>query len=267
MKVDLHVHTNLSDSSKSIEETLEIAKEKGVEVLSLVDHDTTETYEKAKDLAQAYGIQLIPGVEISSYDYQGKRKVHLLAYKYGDQTPNMDKINQETLRRRNEKSLKQLKILQEEGYLKEGQEVGRSKNKAQTLYKQHLMAAMTQADYYSQEYQDLYRSLFKNQNIAHIEMEYVDVFQALEAILKDGAIPVLAHPGETDSFELVPELVQKGLRGIEVLHPSHGPEDRKKARELAEKYQLMETAGSDYHGDFGSREEMGVEIQSLNWCK
>lgn len=267
MRVDFHVHTNVSDSSKTIDETLEIARKQGIKILSIVDHDTTETYEMAKDKAKELGIELIPGVEISAYDYQRKRKVHLLAYNYEAQTPNLDEINRETLKKRNENSLKQLEILHEAGHILDPKNVGRSMNKDRTLYKQHLMAAMTQADFNSQEYQNLYKSLFKNQNIAHFEMEYVDVFAALEAIVKDGGIPVLAHPGETDSFDILPDLVERGLRGIEVVHPSHGPEDREKAKALAQKYKLIETGGSDYHGDFGKKVEMGVELDTLNWCK
>ncbi len=128
------------------------------------------------------------------------------------------------------------------------------------LYKQHLMAALTSEPYPSAAYRTLYRSLFKNGGICDRDIAYVDVRDAVRAIAEDGGLPVLAHPGQQDSYDLVPELVPLGLAGIEQHHPDHTPADHARCAQLAERYALACTGGSDYHGRFGSIPHVGFRV-------
>jgi predicted metal-dependent phosphoesterase TrpH len=97
-------------------------------------------------------------------------------------------------------------------------------------------------------YSDLYRELFKGEGPAAGDITYVDVFQALEAIQADGGKAVLAHPGQQNTWDLVPALAEKGLWGIELHHEDHGPAERKRVAQLAGEYGLSMTGGSDDHG-------------------
>lgn len=232
-----------------------MADKNSIEVLSIVDHDTVETIEKIKNIKERKNIKFVPGVEISAYDYRTNKKVHLLAYGYKD-AKNIKKLCEKNLINRNENSEKKLQIIREHGFMID-RDVKRSVNLKETLYKQHIMRAMTDSEFESRDYQNLYKALFKNGGIAHFDFEYVDIFDALDAVLEDEAVPVLAHPREFDSYYLVEELAQKGLRGIEVYHSSHKESDIEKSKELAEKYDLFITGGSDDHGLYGKNYELG----------
>lgn len=258
MKADLHIHSDFSDSSRAIDEIIALALENKIEAISIVDHDTTETFEKIKKLEIPDGLKVLPGLEISAFDYKNKRKVHLLCYSYKSQADHINKICRETLDKRNKNSEEKLRLIEEAGYKVDYEKIKRSKNSKNTLYKQHIMAGLTDEDFDSQAYQDLYKSIFKNGGICHFDIAYPDVFEVLEAVLKDGGIPVLAHPGELDSFSIVPDLVERGLRGIEVYHPSHDKEDEERALKLAKDYDIIITGGSDDHGAYGKKVTLGL---------
>jgi Predicted metal-dependent phosphoesterases (PHP family) len=81
-KIDLHVHSSFSDGKDSVNKVLDLAKERDVKMLSFVDHDTNLTYNEALPYAKRLGIDLIPGIEISAYDFKRRRKVHVLGYNY-----------------------------------------------------------------------------------------------------------------------------------------------------------------------------------------
>ena len=88
----------------------------------------------------------------------------------------------------------------------------------------------------------------------------MDARDAVAAIVEDGGRAVLAHPGQLNSYGIVPELVTCGLSGIERDHPDHGPSDRRRCDDIADRYRLMRTSGSDYHGAFGSVPHLGYGI-------
>lgn len=251
MIFDLHVHSDFSDSSRTVEEALYEAKKKKIELLSFVDHDTTETYPYAKDLARKFGITLIPGIEISAYDFSRKRKVHILGYKYSLKASHIKALVTPLLKRRDENSRKQLELIRGASYEVPEEKLRTSRNSLKTLYKQHIVFAMTQMPYTSSIYQLTYRKLFKDGGIAQRDIEYLDVFDAIQAIKKDDGVAVLAHPGQLNSYDLLPELLEVGLDGIEVYHPSHTKEDENRSRNLADKYGLGIFGGSDDHGIFG----------------
>lgn len=255
MICDLHIHSNFSDSSRSVQEVINLAKENSIDTISIVDHDTVETFEYIKTLKDIDNIVIIPGIEISAFDYKRNRKIHLLAYGY-EKVDSIKKICKKNLDNRNKNSEKQLKIIREKEFLID-EDIAHSVNSRKTLYKQHIMRALTKSDFDSRQYQNLYKALFKNGGIADFSFEYLDIYDALDAVLEDGAIPVLAHPGETKSFEIVESLVDKGLRGIEVFHSSHSENDVKRAKEIAKKYNLIITGGSDDHGIYGKKVDIG----------
>ena len=82
MKADLHVHSSYSDGSETVETVMKLAKERGVTQISFVDHDTVKGLPEVIMLGEKYGIEVIPGIEISAYDFKRDRKVHVLGYNY-----------------------------------------------------------------------------------------------------------------------------------------------------------------------------------------
>ena len=170
-------------------------------------------------------------------------------------------ICDDLLKRRQVHSLWQIKQIQTAGYELDVEEIIETAKPSETIYKQHIMRHLTEADYTSPTYKQLYKSLFKGDGVASGDIVYIDAFDAVKAIVADGGLAVVAHPGQLDSYDLIPELISYGLGGIERNHPDHTAEDHQKVETLAKQYGLVMTGGTDYHGSYGATIELG-EITS-----
>lgn len=251
MKGDLHVHTSISDSSFNTEETLNMAVENGLTHIGIVNHDTVIGLKEAIDIGDKLGVKVIPGIEISAYDYKNNRKVHLLGYDFDLQGTNIKRLCTPLLEKRDENSKWQIKKLIEEGYELDINYIKEKSRDSKVIYKQHIMDSLIKNHYTDKIYSDLYKRLFKNNGICARDIEYIDVFKALRAIKEDGGIVVLAHPGQLNSYDIISDLVREGLDGIEINHHSHSKEDMIKVKEYSDKYNLLLTGGTDYHGRYG----------------
>ncbi|MGP4039199.1 PHP domain-containing protein [Gracilibacillus sp. D59] len=256
MKADLHVHSHYSDGSDSVEELLKQAAKEGVTHISIVDHDTVSGWPEIQASGKKYGIDVIPGIEISAYDYKRNRKVHVLGYHYRKDAPNIHNLCAPLLKQRHENSLWQIEQIRSLGYRIDPNEIAMTAKPSQTIYKQHIMRHITTESYTSEDYKKIYQALFKGEGVAKRDITYVDVFDAVEAVVLDGGIAVVAHPGQLNSYDVIPDLVGIGLGGIELAHPDHTETDHQRVIELADQYKLLKTGGTDYHGEFGI--EIGI---------
>lgn len=261
-KIDLHVHSNFSDGKDSVKKVLDLAKKRNVEMLSFVDHDTNLTYNEALSYAEELGIDLIPGIEISAYDFKRKRKVHILGYNYDLDAPNIKKLTEPLQTRRHQHSLEQIKKIEDYGIDVDLDEVKKTVGPAGVIYKQHIMHAICDEHYTCPKYTTKYRTLFKNSGPAAGDIKYIDYIDALRAIKKDNGLAVIAHPGQLQSYELIDESYQL-IDGLEKFHPDHSQEDYEKIDALIEKYGFFTTGGSDFHGDFGASVEIGIDSSLL----
>ncbi|WP_241157390.1 PHP domain-containing protein [Adlercreutzia sp. ZJ242] len=258
--VDLHVHTTTSDGSDTFAEVIEQARERGVGTVAFTNHDTTRGLGQARALGAQAGVRVVGGVEISAWDERRGRKVHVLGLGLEEGSPAVEELCAPLLDRRRAATLEQLDRIVEAGLpidVARALELGEAST---CLYKQHLMAAMTDAPYASAEYQGLYRRLFKGEGPCVLEIDYVDARDAVRAVVRDGGLAVLAHPGQLDSYEAASELAAAGLGGIECYHPDHTPVDHVRCKRLADRFGLVLTAGSDYHGAFGRTPHLGFRI-------
>ena len=258
--VDFHVHTTASDGSDTFEEVLGQARERGITRLAFTNHDTTRGLSEAAALGERFGVQVVGGIEVSAYDFERGRKVHVLGLGIEEGAPALAALCDPVLERRNANTHWQLDRLVEAGYAVDVERALALARASTCLYKQHLMAALTDEPFTSTGYRTLYRSLFKNGGICDRDIEYVDARVAVRAIVEDGGVAVLAHPGQLDSYDLLPDLVDCGLGGIERFHPDHTAADHARCADLAERYNLLCTGGSDYHGRFGAVESVGAPI-------
>ncbi|MFV0558021.1 MAG: PHP domain-containing protein [Enterococcus sp.] len=250
MKADLHVHSHFSDGTSSPEELLALALKHQLTDLAVVDHDTLAGIEQLQKIFAPTAVNFIAGIEMSAFDFKRQRKVHILGY----QLTNPDFVNQlcePLLQARTQNTLLQLEKIQQAGFDITEKQVRTSAKNATALYKQHIMAALIESGDESEIYGALYQVLFKNQGVAHFDIPYIDVYDAVEAINLGGGKAVVAHPGQLDSFELITELVSSGIVGIEKYHPDHTLVDQNKVQALLDAYQLQCFGGSDYHGGFG----------------
>lgn len=263
MKADLHVHSRYSDGSENVETVMKLASLRGVTHISFVDHDTVKGLPEVLELGGKYGIKIIPGIEISAFDFKRNRKVHVLGYNYHSEATHIQAICDPLLIRRQEHSLWQIEQIRAAGYKLDISAIKESAKPSETIYKQHIMHNLTDASYTSPLYKELYKSLFKGKGVASGDIEYIDVFEAVQAIVADGGIAVIAHPGQLDTYELIPELIEAGLGGIERNHLDHTAEDYQKVEFLAEKYGLIMTGGTDFHGSYGAAIEVGDIVSPL----
>ena len=185
---DLHVHSTMSDGSDTFEQVLEQAAQRGVERLAFTNHDTTAGLTAARELGERLGVQVVGGIEVSAYNFERGRKVHILGLGVEEGAPALAALCGPTLQQRNANSLWQLDRLVEAGYevdVERALELGRAST---CLYKQHLMAALTSEPYPSAGYRTLCRSLFKNGGICDRDIDYVDARDAVRAVVEDGGL-------------------------------------------------------------------------------
>ncbi|MEC0231808.1 PHP domain-containing protein [Paenibacillus alba] len=271
MKAELHCHTRLSDGSFTFDEILDLAIQSEVSHLAITNHDTTQELASMVDKGLERGVEIIPGIEISAYDFIRNRRIHILGYFVEPEHAALDTLCSPLLEMRHEGCRTAVDRLIEAGYAITWEQVLRYAEGGTGVYKQHIMHALIDQGYTTSIYGELYKKLFsrglngEQPGTAYIPTKYVDAGDAIRAILAAGGVPVLAHPGQYRSFEAVPALVDAGLQGIEVWHPLHGPEDEERARGCAEEYDLVMTGGSDFHGFYGEKEvELGSKSPGID---
>ncbi len=247
MKCDLHCHTKLSDGSLGIEELISLAKRTGLKAVAITDHDTLAGANRAKIIGDRYDITVIPGVEISCFDYKRNRKAHLLCY-LCDKPDRLESLFRKTYLNRKKAAEAMVEKIMERYPVLPSMIVNRAKGSS-NIYKQHIMHALMDIGAATSIYGDLYRELFDpKEGFAFVEPEYPDVFEVLAQVKDAGGIAVLAHPTHYDSYDLLGELVAHGLDGVEVWHPCHDEFDVQRIRDVAKKHGLLMTGGSDFHG-------------------
>ena len=248
MICDLHCHTKLSDGSLGIEDIIVQAKRTGIDFISITDHDTLSSFSRASFLGERYGVRVIQGVELSAWDKKRNRKVHILCYapKKPDRLEGLClkccEIRKACAKEMVEKVMNLYPITLES--------VLRHATSSKSIFKQHIMHALIEYGYAMEFYGELNDKLFNlNDGICLVEREYPDVEYVLNLIHSARGVAVMAHPVLYDNIELLEELAEnKKLDGVEVFHYSADEEQRKNLLEIAEKYNLIVTGGSDFHG-------------------
>lgn len=253
MRADLHCHTTLSDGSLGIEEVIAQAKRNRIDCLAITDHDNLASVSRAVVLGQRYGIRVLPAVEISAVDTARGKKVHILCYmpKKPDRLEGLCLRTCEARKQRG-KSMA-MKVLEQYPIALENIVKYAAGGKA--IYKCHIMHALMDYGYTTELYGEVYESLFNAktglcaEEVRSETENNPDVRFALELIHSAGGTAILAHPKVYDSFDLLEELAASGkIDGAEVYHESANEECEKNLEKLTEKYGLIRTGGSDFHG-------------------
>lgn len=244
MFADLHIHSTASDGTNSPSEVVRLSKEYGLNAIALTDHDTIDGLKEAIESAQKYNIEVIPGIELNSYD--GEQDVHILGYfiNYNDKIfkKRLEKIINSRIDRGTQiiKKLNKLNInISLEDVLEFANDnfIGRP----------HIAQAMVKKNYV-ETVKEAFEKYIGEGRPAYVERYRLHPFESIHYILDNGAIPVLAHPGLLKNKDIIKKLVINGLKGIEVYHSKHTTAESeyylKKAKELG----LIITGGSDFHG-------------------
>lgn len=247
MSGDLHCHTIKSDGSMRPVDLVGLAARLSIPDIAVTDHDTMAGVKEAAEYGKTVGVNVIPGIEISTYDYKHNRKLHMLCY-YPKKTDGINEICAKILKDRSDAGLKMLEKVATR-YPINLEILKQYSEGSCAYYKQHIVLALMDMGYSLSVFADLYRELFSSKNgWAYVGFKMIDSRDALKVVKESGGAAVLAHPGVYGNFDVIEELASLGLDGVEVNHPRMTKEDCQKAYEAAEKLGLIRTGGSDFHG-------------------
>ena len=250
-KIDMHMHSNISDGTDAPEEILPLVKEKGIGMFSVTDHDAFKGAHAIRKIRTPDDPVFVPGVEFSCRDELGK--YHILGYGYDPDTDPI-RILVETGH-----SYRMKKVLGRIQFLKEQFGMSFPEQEIQELFhlsnpgKPHIALMMVRHGFAETKEKAIHDFL----NKAHIKSGYIRPEEAIQGILGSGGVPVLAHPsyGSGDEIivggemeERVRRLTGFGLQGLEAYYSGFTGLLIGENLALAEKFGLLVTAGSDYHG-------------------
>ncbi|MBE7033296.1 MAG: PHP domain-containing protein [Ruminococcaceae bacterium] len=251
MKADLHCHTKLSDGTMGIDDLIVLAKNSGINVIAVTDHDCQAGTVRAEIIGRRYGIEVIPAVEFTATDSKRGSKAHILCY-LADRPERLEGLcKSNSLIRKKAAQLTVAKITRK--FPVSSEFIVKCCQGSTNIFKQHIMQALMECGYTTSIFGDLYKMLFTKQSRINVitDATYPEPEDIIDQIHEAGGIAVLAHPGFYDNFELLDELVAKGkLDGIEVYHPENTPEQQEALIKIAKKNGLVMTGGSDFHGAF-----------------
>lgn len=245
--IDLHSHTNQSDGTCSPAELIAAAARAGITTLGVTDHDTFAGYDQALEPARAAGIELVCGIELST-KLQG-RSVHLLGY-FPGADPSQQEFRDWVLEMqasRRDRNRRLVARLQEMGFnitLEEAEARGRG-----MTGRPHFAALMVEKGYVK-DFREAFDKYLDESASAYVYRREPQFSEGVERIRKAGGIASLAHPVRVngDVPGLMPELCGTGLNAIEAFHSDHDRADTEMYLGLAERYGLLVTGGSDFHG-------------------
>ena len=245
-RVDLHTHSNASDGKFSPDAIVRMAAELGLKYLALTDHDTVAGIPAAQEAAHAYPeLTFIPGVEISTDTTEGE--VHMLGY--------FIDINDTEFTRAVER-FRDSRQGRAKGMIAKLAKMGMNIDWARVqelagdgvIGRPHIARAMMEKGYIT-TFEEAFDRYIGHGGPAYVERDKMTPAEAVELILCANGLPVLAHPFTvTDPEKLVKELKVAGLTGLEAYYKDASPNDTKNMLQLAQRYGLIVTGGSDYHG-------------------
>lgn len=250
-KIDLHMHTVISDGTDTPEELIKAVKATGLSIFAVTDHDAIRAAEIVPPLLAGQDLRFLPGVEFSCKDEEGK--YHILGYGYDPESRAIRAVVDHGHALRMKKVVARLEFLKTTfGFSFPPEEIDRlllQNNPG----KPHIGNLMVRYGYAKTKEEAIERYI----NQVHFKSEYVRPEEAIEGILSGGGIPVLAHPFYGSGSELILgeemenrllKLMGYGLQGIEAFYSGFTEKLRNAALSLAQKHRLYVTAGSDYHG-------------------
>jgi 3',5'-nucleoside bisphosphate phosphatase len=248
--VDLHTHTIASDGMNSPSVNVQLAKKAGLSAIAITDHDTISGVEEAIEEGERIGIQVVPGVEISTV--ARGQDIHVLGYFIDIHDPTLlHRLSElrETRQRRNAMMIEKLQQLGMSITLEEvAALVSDIKQDGDTIGRPHIAQVLVHKGYVA-SINEAFKQLLGTGGAAYVNPPRISPQTAISWIHEAGGKAVLAHPGLYKDDELVIEIIGQGIDGMEVYHSDHTPEDEDRYKRIAKQYNLIMTAGSDFHGE------------------
>jgi hypothetical protein len=254
VRTELHAHTTVSDGLLSPSELVALAAARRVEVLAITDHDTTAAYSDSLfEEAALAGVKLIGGIEASARTPHDD--VHLLGLGVDPQAEVLAQFTERLRSARVERAQAILEKLKGLGVDLAWDDIERSAGVVVT--RPHVATALVEGGYVTDVREAFDRYLARGAK-AHVPLRVISAVDWIAAIQKAGGLAFLAHPGDSTAHRTVTHLVDSGLDGFEVWHPSHDATLVEYYRNLADRFGLLTSGGSDFHGRYdGESERVG----------
>jgi predicted metal-dependent phosphoesterase TrpH len=244
--VDLHLHTTASDGRLSPTELVQLVADKGLQQVSISDHDSTEGLEEAFRAAQQFtDLRIIPGIELST-DIPGD-EIHMLGYFIQYDDIEFQQTLEQFRRGRVDRAREMVERLAALGVQLEWDRVQEIAGDG-SVGRPHIALAMVEKGY-CKEPKDAFPEYLGRNGLAYVERTKMTPEDAMQLLLKVGGVPVLAHPAYLSDLDAtLPQLKAAGLMGMEVYYSRFEPDTIKHLQDLANQYDLIPSGGSDYHG-------------------
>jgi predicted metal-dependent phosphoesterase TrpH len=247
--IDLHAHSSVSDGTETPAELIAAGVAAGLAVLAITDHDSTAGWVPAFEAAEGTGLTVLPGMELST-QLTGA-SVHLLGYLIDPAHPRLlaetEKIRAERMHRA-EAMVQRIAV----DYALDWDDVLAQTTPGATIGRPHIADALVARGHVTDR-SAAFRSILHWQGGYYRPHEAPKPLEGVELIVAAGGVPVLAHPGGRGPDRLFDDkriraMVDAGLAGVEVGHRDNPPAAREKWAAVAQKYDLIVTGSSDYHG-------------------
>ncbi len=251
--VDLHIHTTFSDGTLSPTQSLLRAKEHGIVVAAIADHDSIDGIDEALKAGKNLGIKVIPAVEVSASI--NRQSIHILGYNINYHDSAINDLLCEIRKSRIERAKKIIEKLNEHGVKIKFEDVLKYA-KPHVLGRPHIAETLVELGVVKERLEafKLYLGEDRPCFVPKIVPEPKDIVRAIKDA---GGIPVLAHPCKLDNKNLIYEVINAKVQGLEVWHPFHDDKDVEFLKGLCKKYNLLMTGGSDSHGDVPKYPQIG----------
>ena len=243
-RVDLHLHTTASDGALAPAELVREAKARGLECIAITDHDSTNGIEEALAEGAVQGVQVIPGIEMST-DIP-RAEVHILGYFLDYRDDGFQKTLQQLRDGRRDRAEKIVAKLGEMGMLVPWDRVLEVAGRG-SVGRPHIAQVMVEMGYVSSMVEAFADYIGRNAP-AYVERYKLTPMEAVALIRGVNGLPVLAHPAEVVNLHrLLPDLMSAGLVGLEAYYGDYSPEAVEGLLELADEHGLIPTGGTDFH--------------------
>lgn len=246
IKADLHTHTYYSDGYHTPEELIQKAKSAGLSHLAITDHDNVDAIDEAIEIASRYDIELISGTEISA-EHNGK-ETHILAYFIDHKNPELLGYLKNFRGERMKRAEKIVEKLNGLGMDIKMDDVLKQVKGNGSVGRPHIAVALIECGYVN-NYYDAFNKYIGDDKPAYVKKPNISSKDAIALINRCGGLSFIAHPGKSmRNNNSLFEMIEFGVDGIEVIHPSHTDYDIEYFRDITSQYFLLESGGSDFHG-------------------
>lgn len=258
-EIDLHTHTTASDGTLSPRQLVRLAKENGLKAIAITDHDTTTGFDEAFATGKELGVEVIPGIEIST-KYSGP--IHILGYYIDPHSPELAPVLNWVVEDRDRRNAKMAQLMADDGLPVSYDEM--KKRFGSVIGRPHFGQILVELGL-AESINDAFDRYIEKGQKYYMPRSFLSIESSIELICHAGGIAVLAHPFQYKRDDaglraLIEHCMESGLKGIECRYSGYDEEHVAYLEALADEYGLIKTGGSDFHGSNKPHIELGSGI-------